>query len=79
MIIPLSKHPALNEQNYVSVDKFKEVSQEEFICYETNSVLLIKEVQCEIQILKFSQNIYNWYQIMLKWKHTKIQKLKQIG
>lgn len=80
MIIPRSKYLILNERKYAfSENKCKEVNQEEFICYETNSAFFNNEMPCEIQILKFSKNISSCYQIPLKLRNVKIQKIEDYG
>lgn len=80
MIIPRSKYLILNEQKYAfSETKCKEVDQDEFICHETNSIFINNEMPCEIQILKFSKNISNCYQIPLRLQSVKIQKLCNNG
>lgn len=77
LIIPQSKYLIMNEQNYFFFDTpCKEIIPEEFICHETNPVKATEDSPCEIQLLKFANNLSNCHVVPVRIEDVKVQKLE---
>lgn len=78
-IVPRSKYLILNEQSFKFSDtRCQEVANNEFICHEANPVKIRneEEVPCEIQMLKFVNNITSCQHVLTEIKNVKTQKLE---
>lgn len=77
LIVPHSKYLIMNEQNYLFFDTpCKEIIPEEFICHETNTIKTTEDSPCEIQLLKFTNNLSSCRVVSVKIEQVKIQKLE---
>lgn len=76
VIIPKTKFLILSEHNYMyQDDKCKEVSQNEFLCDHANLMEIQENAPCEVNLIRFSQNVNNCIQIPLQITATQIQKI----
>lgn len=67
----------MNDQNYFLFDTpCKEIIPEEFICQETNPIKTTEDSPCEIQLLKFANNLSNCRVVSVKIDKVKIQNLE---
>lgn len=77
-IVPPSKYLLLNEHSYAFTDaRCQEVIFEEFLCQEINPAKIKDNVPCEIQMLKYAQNISNCQQMPIELMETRIQKTEK--
>lgn len=77
LIIPRSKYLIMNEQNYFFSDTpCEQIIPEEFICHETNPYKITEDSPCEIQLLRFANNLSNCRTVAVKIEKVKIQKLE---
>lgn len=76
MILPKNDYIAINEHNFVpSNDKCKEISTEEFMCSQVNTIKINENSPCEVSLLIFSKDINNCYPLPVNINEYQIQKI----
>lgn len=77
-IVPHSKYLLINERTYAFSDtKCQEVTPEEFLCQESNTVKILDDVPCEVQLLRYSINTTKCQYTPVRLTNTKIQKIQE--
>lgn len=76
MILPKNTYLALSDYDFIfSNNKCKEISTEEYLCSNMNSVKINDNAPCEVNLLKFSKKIDNCYPIPVNINKLQIQKI----
>lgn len=77
MIMPSSKYVIVNENKFALFnEKCKEIITHEFICENMNILPIKQNVQCEIQLINYFNNVTNCKSIPIKLYDTQIRKLE---